>query len=244
MGVAKSRALTLLVASSLSAIIFSGEARAAGTAYNVDTSEVSDTCKIDAWTSLAGNRDLISAISPSCSLKLQRPVELSAQFARTRADGEWDSSVTPKIKVKLKDSAVGEFGLAITSNATFDMATGENTSFAVTVPATVRFSNTARLNLNAGWLQDKIIDRNFFTYGAGLDLRTADNVWIVTLEVFGIAGNNNELSNATLRPRAQAGLRWRPVEAWSADIIYGHNLTGENAHWITFATSYRFSLGN
>jgi hypothetical protein len=46
-----------------------------------------------------------------------------------------------------------------------------------------------------------------------------------------------------VRPRAQVGLRWRPVDAWSADILYGRNLNGENAHWITFATAYRFSIG-
>ncbi|HMN52243.1 MAG: hypothetical protein KF794_14690 [Xanthobacteraceae bacterium] len=226
------------------AALSSNDAKAAGTAYNVDTSEVADGCKLEAWTSLARNRDMLASFSPSCSLALYRPTEFAVQFDRTRADGEYASAFTPKIKVKLKDSGVGEFGLAITTNATFDAATGENTQVTVLVPATMRFSNVARLNLNAGWTHDKTLDRNFFAYGAGIDVRTPDNMWIVTAEVFGFTGNGIDIPPSVLRPRGQLGLRWRPVEAWSADIILGRNLAGENSRWITFATAYRFSLGN
>ena len=43
--------------------------------------------------------------------------------------------------------------------------------------------------------------------------------------------------------RVQVGLRWRPVEEFNIDLIYGRNLQGENAHWITLATTVRFSAG-
>ena len=35
------------------------------------------------------------------------------------------------------------------------------------------------------------------------------------------------------RPRFQAGVRYRPNEIFSVDLIYGRNIMGENANWIT-----------
>ncbi len=40
-----------------------------------------------------------------------------------------------------------------------------------------------------------------------------------------------------VKPRWQAGLRFRPVDAFSVDVIYGRNITGENANWLTFAAT-------
>lgn len=42
------------------------------------------------------------------------------------------------------------------------------------------------------------------------------------------------------QPRFQLDVRYRPVDQFSFDVIYGRNLTGENANWITFATTIRF----
>ena len=97
-----------------------------------------------------------------------------------------------------------------------------------------------RINLNTGWTWDRLADRHYWTYGAGLDLRTPDNVWTVTAEVFGQAGPTDPDSPYVVRPRAQVGLRWRPVDHFNIDLIYGHNLNGENANWITIATVIRF----
>jgi hypothetical protein len=35
-------------------------------------------------------------------------------------------------------------------------------------------------------------------------------------------------------------VRYRPNEIFSIDLIYGHNITGENANWITIGTTIRF----
>lgn len=220
-------------------------ARAAGTAYNVDTSEVADGCKLESWASFASNRDVFSALSAACGFQYYRWTEVAAQFDRSRADGDWASAFTPKVKIKLKDSDIGVFGLAVSTFGTFDTATGENTSYSVLLPSTVRISSQARVNLNVGYTRDNVLRRDFLAYGAGIDVRTLKNDWIATFEVFGLAGNSDESVNrSVVRPRAQVGLRWRPIDAWSADILYGRNLNGENAHWITFATAYRFSIGN
>ena len=59
--------------------------------------------------------------------------------------------------------------------------------------------------------------------------------------MFGQAGSTAEDDNrAVIQPRWQVGVRWRPVDAFNVDLIYGRNLTGENANWITLATIVRF----
>jgi hypothetical protein len=223
------------------AIIVPSHARAAGAAYQVDTVEISEAgaCKIESWLSWASNRDFIGAVSPTCSVPFVRPLELSTQFNRSRADDEWATAATPKVKVNLISSAIGKPGLAISGAASFDLITGENTSVNIVAPVTLRLSNVVRINVNGGWLWDRTIDRHYLNYGVGVDWRTPDNVWTFTAEVFGQTGASAEFASVT-QPRFQAGLRWRPIDRWNVDVIYGRNIQGENAHWITLATIIRF----
>ena len=102
----------------------------------------------------------------------------------------------------------------------------------------MRLSENSRINLNGGWLWDREADRHYLTYGIGLDMRTPDNVWTLTMEMFGQVGSADAFS--TVQPRAQVGIRYRPIDAFSVDLIYGRNITGENANWLTLATVYRF----
>src|SRR4051794_32121367 len=215
---------------------FSSEARAAGAAYQVDTADVSEvgSCKVESWASSAGNHDVIASVSPACVVSIFRPVEVSAQFTRSRADGEWDTAVSPKVKTNIVPTAIGSWGFALSATAAYDLITKENTALFVTVPATLRLSNVVRINLNAGWQLDRTTDRHFFTYGAGFDWRTPDNVWTLTGEMFGQAGAAEE--RGTVEPRFQLGLRYRPIDKFNVDLIYGRNLAGERANWITLAT--------
>lgn len=216
------------------------DARAAGSAYAVDTSEISDggSCKVESWLSVASNSDAFAAVNPSCAFALLRPAELSAQFSRSRTDYEWTTGVIPKAKMNLLPSGIGTFGLAVSSTASFDLSTRQNTAVAFTVPATMRLSENMRINVNVGWLWDRTVEQHYLTYGLGLDWRTPDNVFTLTTEVFGQAGASD--TSSVVHPRFQAGLRYRPIDRFSVDLIYGRNITGENAHWITIATVIRF----
>jgi hypothetical protein len=40
-------------------------------------------------------------------------------------------------------------------------------------------------------------------------------------------------------PRFQSGIRYSPRKDVDYDLIYGRNLTGEGANWITFALTLR-----
>lgn len=219
----------------------STQARASGAAYQVDTAEVSEvgSCKVESWISSASNHDVIASVSPACVVSMFRPVEVSAQFTRSRADGEWGTGVSPKVKTNIVPTAIGSWGFAISATASYDLITKENTALAVTVPATLRVSNVMRFNLNVGWQLDRTTDRNYLTYGAGFDWRTPDNVWTLTGEVFGQAGPALD-QPGLIEPRLQLGLRYRPVDQFNIDLIYGRNLAGERANWITLATVIRF----
>ena len=74
------------------------------------------------------------------------------------------------------------------------------------MPATLRVSNVVRINLNAGWQLDRTANRNYFTYGAGFDWRTPDNVWTLTGEVFGQAGAAEEPGVVAAALSARAAL--------------------------------------
>jgi len=103
----------------------------------------------------------------------------------------------------------------------------------------LRVSNVLRFNLNAGYLRDRGAEHDYFTYGAGFDCRTPDNVWTLTGEVFGQTGAADD-TRGLVEPRFQLGIRWRPVDLFNVDLIYGRNLAGERADWITLATIVRF----
>jgi hypothetical protein len=234
------RTTIALLSIAVTALAYSNKGYAAGAAYQVDTAEVSEpgSCKVESWVSSAQNQDVIASVSPACVVNVSRPVEVSAQFARTRADGEWGTGLAPKVKTNIVPTALGTWGFALSAIASYDLITRENTGLLVTVPATLRVSNVVRINLNAGWFRDRAEHRDYFTYGAGFDWRTPDNVWTLTGEVFGLAGAAE--ASGTLAPRFQLGLRYRPVDIFNIDLIYGRNLAGERANWLTLATIVRF----
>ena len=216
-----------------------GAAWAANGAYAVDAADISEvgSCKIESWLSAATNTDFTAVANPSCAVNIFRPVELSLQTVSSRSDGDWSSSLAPKAKWNLIPTGIGKFGLSFYAGGSFDAMTGENlTAFAV-VPVTYRLSETMRINLNGGWLWDRVANRHYLTYGAGFDWKFTNTLqW--TIEAFGQAGQSDVPS--AVRPRFQTGVRYRPNEIFSVDLIYGHNITGESANWITIGTTIRF----
>src|SRR5438552_2423449 len=89
------------------------------------------------------------------------------------------------------------------------------------------------------WLWDRSVDRHYLAYGIGFDWKFTETLqW--TIEAFGQAGQSDTPS--VVQPRFQTGVRYRPNEIFSVDLIYGRNITGENANWITLGTTIRFPL--
>jgi hypothetical protein len=218
------------------AVLAGGEARAAGGAYVVDDVEVANPgeCKVETFGQGADNRDFILAAVPACVFDFGRPVEVSSTLVHFRQDGELGTGLTLKGKTNILPATVGRMGLGLSGGVAFDLLTDEFVAAFATVPATYKFSEHFKVNLNAGWLFDRPIDQHLFTWGAGFEWVPVEK-WTVIAEVFGFVGNdvNNE-------PRFQAGLRYTPMEAFDIDLIYGYNITGERANWLTLGLNVRF----
>ncbi|MEX2127826.1 MAG: hypothetical protein WD871_06230 [Xanthobacteraceae bacterium] len=211
----------------------SGQSRAAGGAFAVDDAGVDDpgSCKVEAWASFARNDDFIGAVAPACVVSLGRPVDLGVQVDRSRSGGEWGTGLSLKAKsaiVPLTDD--GPFGVAIVGGVGFDLTARETAEWFVTVPVTIRIAEPFLINLNIGGLWDRIEQRSFVTWGGGFELSFAERFTLIG-EVFGQGSEH---------PGAQLGLRYTPHEKIDFDLIYGRNLTGERANWVTFGVNLRF----
>jgi hypothetical protein len=205
---------------------------AAGGAFAVDDAGVDDpgACKVEAWASFARNSDFVGVVAPACVVRLGRPVDLGVQVDRSRSGGEWATGLSLKAKtaiIPFTDEA--RFGVAIVGGIGFDLTAHETAEWFVTVPVTVRLSETFQVNLNVGGLRDQIDRRSFVTWGAGLELGLAPKFTLLA-EVFG---------QGSERPGAQVGLRYTPHERIDFDLIFGRNLTGERANWVTFGVNLR-----
>jgi hypothetical protein len=111
---------------------------------------------------------------------------------------------------------------------------------AVNLPLTFEVSEPFKINLNAGWLHESAEGLDWFTWGAGFDWNFARQFTLIA-EVFGQLGDLPSAGSGKIRePRAQGGLRYTPVENIDIDLIYGRNLTGENANWVTLGLNVRF----
>src|SRR5216684_6584054 len=228
-------------AMAVTTLVLSSGARAANGAYAVDAADISEvgSCKLESWMSAATNTDFSAVANPSCVADIFRPVELSLLTNRFRSDGDWSTSIAPKAKINLVPTGIGKFGLSFYAGGQFDARTGENLAAFAVVPVTYRLSETMRINLNGGWLWDRTVDRHYLTYGLGFDWKFTDVLqW--TIETFGQAGASDRPS--VVRPRFQTGVRYRPNEIFSVDVIYGRNIAGENANWITVGTTIRFPV--
>jgi hypothetical protein len=211
-------------------------ARAAGGAYAVDDAEVGavGSCKVESWASFADNNDFIGVVSPACVANLGRPVELNAAFARFREGGDWGSVLVTKGKTNLIPVEPNRIGVAVIAGTAFDLINRNVNAVFVTVPVTWQLHEQFRVNINGGWLWDPSVDQHVASWGAGFEWNFVKPLTLIG-EVFGFAGGPNP------EPRFQLGLRYTPVESLDIDVIYGRNLTGEQANWITVGLNVRFN---
>ena len=202
-----------------------------GGPYAVDDAAIGNLgeCQIESWASFASNGDFIGLAQPACVVSLGIPVEITTAFQASRFAGEW--ATLTGLQGKFILLPLGSLAVALVINTLFDATNGENVTF-VNVPASIKVRDDFRLNLNGGWQRDSIDDTNHFTWGGGFEW-DFQRQWTVIAEVYGQTGQLNN-------PRLQAGVRFAPTKAIDLDIVYGHNITGENANWITAGLTVRF----
>jgi hypothetical protein len=230
------------VAVVLLSLAVSREALAANGAVAVDDTDIDPVgaCKVDSWASFASNRDRIGFVSPGCVFDFGRPVDVSFGFQRARADGEWSTAAGVKLRTLIVEGGVGKWSLLFSTGMTYDFTADDVSSVLVNIPATFQALENLKFNVNAGWLYDRPNDVHWATWGASFDWSVNDRLSLIG-EVFGQLGHNIADSPHLNDPRAQFAFRLKPNENLDFDVIYGRNITGENAHWITVGLNVRFN---
>jgi hypothetical protein len=207
-----------------------------GGAYYVDDAEIGrvGSCEIESWSSFAANSDRISVFSPACVFNLGRPVELGTNLVNLRSDGQGDTLATLTAKtVPIPIVGSKGFGLAVAGAVVYDPLNRTGNGLIVNVPLTFDFSKQLRLNINVGAQYYNGDPHGVFgTAGAGVAWTFVPK-WSVISEVFSFMGPGQT------NPRWQSGLRYSPTKRIDWDLIYGRNLTGEGANWITVGLTVR-----
>ncbi len=223
------------IALAAAAISFLANSARADGAFAVDGSDTGapGSCKIESWVSFAGNGDQMFVTSPACVVDLFRPFELGGTLARTRADGIWGTGLALKAKTNLLSTDKSPVGVGIAGGVVLDLVTQQHTGTFFYVPVTFVLSDVFRINVNGGVLWDHVAGQNLATWGAGFEWIVLKSTTTVTLiaEIFG---------QSTKQPAVQAGVRFTPQEKIDFDLIYGRNLAGEEANWITAGINLRF----
>ena len=207
-------------------------AQAAGGAYAVDDAAIGSVgeCQVKSWIAVPSTGDFVGVTQPACVAKLGVPVEFTATLQAVRLGSEWATLTGLQGKFVLLPMEPGNLAVALVLSTLQDATKGENVTF-INVPVTIKLRDDFRLNLNGGWLHDSIDDTSHFTWGGGFEWDFRPQ-WTFIAEVYGQTGHLSE-------PRVQAGLRFTPTKNFDLDIIYGHNIMGENANWITAGLTVR-----
>lgn len=225
-------------------------ALAAGGAFAVDDSEIGKPgeCKVESWASFASNRDLIAATSPACVIKLGIPIELGGQLQRSRSDSEWGTSGTVKGKINIIPAEGHAFGLGLSGGTSWNLLNGANTGGFINVPITFQLRDSFKININGGWMYDTPSRIGYVTWGAGFEWNFTKAMPLTLIgEVYGQDGHLAPVepdaapaNNSVREPRTQLGLRYTPKDNIDIDVIWGRNITGENANWVTLGVNLRF----
>lgn len=217
------------------AILIPNPAEAAGGAYVVDDPIIGAVgdCQVETWAAFASDGDDVIVSQPACVANLGTPVEISVIGQSVRTD-EWTAIGGLQAKTVLLPVKPRRMGLALTVGTTVDLSSGESALTYINVPAAVHFGEHLRLNLNAGWSLDGLTDVHHATWGAGFEWDFATSLMLIG-EVFGQAGRDDDHD-----PHVQAGIRYSPTTDIDCDLIYGDNVAGEHAQWLTTGLTVRF----
>jgi hypothetical protein len=201
-------------------------------AYVVEDAGVDDPgkCKVESWAAFANNRDFIGVVAPACVVNFGRPVEITVPIGRIRSDGVWSTDLVLEAKTPIVPFDDGsKFGVALVGGVGFNLTRGDTAAAFVTVPFSFQASEALRLDLNVGVLRNIVDDRTLFTWGAGASLSVTPQVALIA-ETFGFGH----------KVGAQVGVRYTPHEKVDFDLIYGRNIEGDRADWLTVGVNLRF----
>lgn len=204
---------------------------AAGGAYVVDDSEIgaAGECKLETWAATARDRERSFFAAPACVVSF---VEVGAALERSRADGAWATSVSPKAKATLLPVERHGVGVGIAAGAGIATRTHKADTLAAQIPVSFQPVPEARVNLNIGWERDRTVPRDSTTFGAGTDVQIHESLTAIA-EVFG--------RDHGARPGMQLGIRPTLLDGrLDLDLILGRNVTQARSNRLTLGATLRF----
>lgn len=211
---------------------------AAGGAYAVDDADIGKpgSCQNEAWVSYATSHDFVGITSPACVVKIGIPVEFTALYQRSRTGDLWTTAPSGQAKIVPINNDTFAFSLA--SGFIWDSAT-QTTSAFVNMPLTFKFGGDFRIHANAGFVRDNRVGVDYASGGVGFDWDFRPKFSLMG-EVYLQEGKHLQtIPRMVTDPRAQIGLRYIPISTVDIDLIFGHNITGRNAQWLTFGLTVR-----
>ncbi|GGB65939.1 hypothetical protein GCM10007417_02080 [Glycocaulis alkaliphilus] len=223
---------TLIAAAS--GISMSSAALANGGPYAVDDAGVATPgkFKLESWTSWASNGDqVLYLVSPGYVFEALPFVEFELTLERRRTDGEWATTFAPAAKIAFRDIEEHGVGLALSvGSGHAGVIRNADTIYAV-VPLSLPVNERLNLHFNAGVERDLTENETAGVWGMAAQVMAHDRLELIG-EVFGSEGN---------RPGWQAGIRPFLFDGNVAlDIVYGRNLDGERANWLTVGFAVEF----
>ena len=194
-------------------------------------------CNVESWISFASNKDFMAVTSPACVVRLGVPVEIGSKIQRTRAGGEWASNAGFSAKVTLLP-LTNSVGIGLSGEADWDLLSGASTGGNINVPVTFDLGHNLRMNVNGGWLYDTPTKVGFAIWGTSVEWSMTPKVALIA-EIFGQASPRADPPSIT-EPRFQTGIRVTPISNLDVSLIYGRNLNGEHANWLTLGFNIGF----
>ena len=209
---------------------------AAGGAYIVDDADIgkSGSCQNEAWISTATGHDFAGIESPACVVTIGLPIEFTAFYQRARTASVWATTLGGQAKaVPINTDTIA---ISWAAGVLRDVTVRRELPF-VNFPVTFKFGKDFRVHTNIGWLYDGRVNVNYATGGVGFDW-DFDKRFSLMGEVYLQQGRATALQTVT-EPRTQIGLRFIPIPTVDIDLIYGHNISGRGAHWLTLGLTVR-----
>lgn len=207
-------------------------------AYLVDDGGVADANKVqvESWYSRSNSGEDIFVTNPAYQILPNAEFAVQESYSDTASTG---NSLWPQIKYLWHKSE------DISSSATFGVnysSTNQETYGKYFYSSTtLKTTDYLDLHLYLGWQNwrhtfrnDKSID--FLNYGIGGEFKLSENLLFVP-EIF---QSNGTYKTGPNRPATQFGLRYISNEHLILDIIYGHNINGNNMNWVTFGVTLNF----
>ena len=171
-------------------------------------------------------------VSPGCVFNFGRPVDITFGFARVRADGDWGTGATVKVRTfRIPAEAASSASCSRPPPPTTSPPASSRTSWSTSRRPSRSLENF-KLNLNGGWLHN-VPTTCIGPPGARASTGASTTGSRSSARRSGCRSTAIRIRPHASDPRAQFALRFKPNENLDFDVIYGRNIIGENAHWIT-----------